>query len=99
MKSRERVCAGQDSRFTCNGLGDRKDNLGNIWRFERYATIADWQRDTWAVRPSRLITGKELNVNSVHLVRMFDTIRLSCEGSITELSFSQARISLEVQER
>ena len=31
-------------------------------RFERYATIVGWQRDTWAVRLSALLTDKALNV-------------------------------------
>ena len=35
-----------------------KDNLDNyLLRFERYATIAGWQRDTWAVRLSPLFPG------------------------------------------
>ena len=44
---------------------DWKDNLDNyLLRFERYATIADWKRDTCATRFSPLLTGKALDVNS-----------------------------------
>ena len=47
------------------GFVDRKDNLDNcLLQFERYATIAGWQRDTWAVWLSPLLTGKALNVYS-----------------------------------
>ena len=42
-----------------------KINLDNyVLRFERYATIAGWQRDTWAVRLSPLLSGKALDVYS-----------------------------------
>ena len=45
------------------GFVDGEDNLDNyLLRFERYATIVGWQRDTWAVRLSRLLTGKALDV-------------------------------------
>ena len=44
---------------------DGKDNLdSNLLRFERYATIAGWQQEAWAVRLSPLLTGKALNVYS-----------------------------------
>ena len=44
---------------------DGKDYLDNyLLQFERYATIAGWQRDMWTVRPSSLLTGKALNVYS-----------------------------------
>ena len=44
---------------------DEKDNLDNyLLRFERYATIAGWHRDTWAVWLSPLLTGKALDVYS-----------------------------------
>ena len=44
---------------------DGKDNLDNyLLRFERYATMAGWQRDTWAVRLCPLLTGKALDVYS-----------------------------------
>ena len=47
------------------GFVDGKDNLDNyLLRFERFATIAGWQRDTWAVRFSPLLTGKALDVYS-----------------------------------
>ena len=42
---------------------DEKDNLDNyLLRLERYPTIAGWQRDTWVVRFSPLLTGKALDV-------------------------------------
>ena len=45
------------------GFVDGKDNLYNyLLRFERYATIEEWQRDTWAVRLSPLLTGKAWDV-------------------------------------
>ena len=45
------------------GFVDGKDNLDNyLLRFERFATIAGWQRDTWAVRFSPVLTGKALDV-------------------------------------
>ena len=48
-----------------SGFVDGKDNLDNyLLRFERYATIAGWQRDTWAVRLSPLFTGEALDVYS-----------------------------------
>ena len=47
------------------GFVDGKDNLNNYpLRFDIYATIAGWQRDTWAVRLSPLLTGKALDVYS-----------------------------------
>ena len=47
------------------GFMDGKDNLDNyLLQFERCSTIAGWQRDTWAVRLSPLLTGKALNVYS-----------------------------------
>ena len=45
---------------------DGKNNLDNyLLRFERYATIAGWQRNRWAVRLSPLLTGKALDAYSV----------------------------------
>ena len=47
------------------GFVDGKDNLNNyLLRFERCAIIAGWQRDTWAVRLSPLLSGKTLDVYS-----------------------------------
>ena len=47
------------------GFVDEKDNLDNyLLRFEKNATIADWQRDTWAVWLNPLPTGKALDVYS-----------------------------------
>ena len=50
------------------GFVDGKDNLDNydnyLLRFERYATIAGWQRDMWAVRLSPFLTGKAFDVYS-----------------------------------
>ena len=47
------------------GFVDGKDNLDYyLLRFEINATIAGWQRDTWAVRRSPLLTGKALDVYS-----------------------------------
>ena len=44
---------------------DEKDNLDNyLLRFERFAAIAGWQQDTWAVWLSPLLTGKALDVYS-----------------------------------
>ena len=44
---------------------DKKNNLDNyLLRFERYATIGGWQRDTWNVLLSSLLTGKALDVYS-----------------------------------
>ena len=61
------------------GFVDGKDNLDNyLLRFERYATIAGWQRDTLAVRLSPLLTGKALDVYSGLFsedVRDYDKLR------------------------
>ena len=47
------------------GFVNGKNNLDNyLLRFERYAIIAGWQRDTWAARLSPLLTGKALDVYS-----------------------------------
>ena len=45
--------AGITKTLALPGFVDRKDNLVNyLLRFERYAIIAGWQRDTWVVRLS-----------------------------------------------
>ena len=42
---------------------DRKDNLDEyLLRFERYASVAIWNRSTWATRLSPLLTGKAVEV-------------------------------------
>ena len=52
-----------DGRKSIRSLRDNLENY--LLRFERYATIAGWQRgNTWAIRLSPLLTGKSLDVNS-----------------------------------
>ena len=48
-----------------SGFVNVKHNLDNylLW-IERYTTIAGWQRDTWAVRLSPLLTVKALDIFS-----------------------------------
>ena len=42
---------------------DRKDNLDKyLLRFERYASVAKWNRSTWATQLSPLLTGKAVEV-------------------------------------
>ena len=42
---------------------DRKDNLDEyLLRFERYASVAKWNRSTWATQLSPLLTGKAVEV-------------------------------------
>ena len=44
---------------------DGKDNLdSNLLRFERYATVAKWKKETWATRLSPLLSGRALKVHS-----------------------------------
>ena len=44
---------------------DGKDNLDSyLLRFERYATVAGWDRGTWATRLSPLLSGRALDVYS-----------------------------------
>ena len=48
------------------GFVDGKDNLDScLLRFERYATVADWERSDWATRLSPLLlSGRALDVYS-----------------------------------
>ena len=42
---------------------DRKDNLDEyLLRFERYASVAKWNKSTWATQLSPLLTGKVVEV-------------------------------------
>ena len=42
---------------------DGKDNLDEyLLRFERYASVAKWNRSTWATQLSSLLTGKAVEV-------------------------------------
>ena len=44
---------------------DGKDNLDSyLLRFERYATVAEWKKETWATRLSPLLSGRALEVYS-----------------------------------
>ena len=44
---------------------DGKDNLDSyLLRFVRYATVAGWEKETWATRLSLLLSGKALEVYS-----------------------------------
>ena len=44
---------------------DGKDNLDSyLLRFERYATVAGWEKETWATRLSPLLSGRALEVYS-----------------------------------
>ena len=44
---------------------DGKDNLDEyLLRFERYASVAKWNRSTWATQLSRLLAGKAVEVYS-----------------------------------
>ena len=45
------------------GFVDGKDNLDSyLLRFERYATVAGWERSDWATRLSPLLSGRALDV-------------------------------------
>ena len=47
------------------GFVDGKDNLDSyLLCFERYATVASWERSDWATRLSPLLSGRALNVYS-----------------------------------
>ena len=47
------------------GFVDGKDNLDNyVLRLERYATIAGWQQNTWAISLNPLLNGNALDVYS-----------------------------------
>ena len=47
------------------GFVDGKDNLDSyLPRFERYATVAGWERSDWATRLSPLLSGRALDVYS-----------------------------------
>ena len=49
---------------------DEKDELDSyLLRFERYAENASWEKDTWAIKLSALLTGRAMDVYS----RMLDT--------------------------
>ena len=42
---------------------DKKNNLDEYFlRFERYASVAKWNRSTWATQLSPLLTGKAVEV-------------------------------------
>ena len=42
---------------------DEKDELDSyLLRFERYAENASWEKDTWAIKLSALLTGRAMNV-------------------------------------
>ena len=44
---------------------DGKDNLDEyLLRFERYASVAKWNRSAWATQLSRLLAGKAVEVYS-----------------------------------
>ena len=70
------------------GFVDGKDNLANyVLRFEIYATIAGWQRDTWAVRLSPLLLVKHwIFILDYQAARMLEITtscgRLCCRGMI-----------------
>ena len=47
------------------GFVDGKDSLDSyLLRFERYATVAGWERSDWATRLSPLLSGRALDVYS-----------------------------------
>ena len=47
------------------GFADEKDNLGSyLLCFERYATVAGWERSDYATRISPLLSGRALDVYS-----------------------------------
>ena len=42
---------------------DEKDELDSyLLRFERYAENASWEKDTWAIKLSALLTGRAMDV-------------------------------------
>ena len=42
---------------------DEKDELDSyLLRFERYAENASWEKDTWAIKLSALLTGRAVDV-------------------------------------
>ena len=49
---------------------DRKDELDSyLLRFERYAENASWEKNSWAIKLSALLTGRAMDVYT----RMSDT--------------------------
>ena len=47
------------------GFVDGKDNLDSyLFRFEKYAFVAGWERSDWATRLSPLLSGRALDVYS-----------------------------------
>ena len=45
---------------------DEKDELDSyLLRFERYAENASWEKDTWAIKLSVLLTGRAMNVDLI----------------------------------
>ena len=49
---------------------EEKDELDSyLLRFKRYAENASWEKDTWAIKPSALLTGRAMDVYT----RMSDT--------------------------
>jgi len=46
-------------------FSDGKDDLDSyLLQFERYATVANWEEEIWAIQLSALLSGKALNVYS-----------------------------------
>ena len=41
---------------------DEKDELDSLLRFERYAENASWEKETWAINLSALLTGRAMDV-------------------------------------
>ena len=42
---------------------DKKDELDSyLLHFERYTKNASWEKDTWAIKPSVLLTGRAMDV-------------------------------------
>ena len=71
------------------GFVDGKNNLDNydnyLLRYKKYATIAGWQRDKWAVRLSPFLTGKALDVSSGISSEDARDYDKPAEGSVTEV--------------
>ena len=45
---------------------DEKDELDSyLLRFERYAENAGWEKETWAIKPSALLTGRAMDIYTI----------------------------------
>ena len=61
---------------------DEKDELDSyLLRFERYAENASWEKDTWAIKLSALLTGRAMDVYT----RMSDADASDYEGTLNKV--------------